>query len=95
MNAIAPLLLQSTVGYLKKPQVEFAHKVTFSVSTVLRQIAIMEKLPIRGAGWQVLGTEKGDEDWGQRHLEGETEYVYREANIVTASNILEHFLKGL
>lgn len=55
----------------------------------------MEKLPIRGAGWQVLGTEKGDEDWGQRHLEGETEYVYREANIVTASNILKHFLKGL
>ena len=36
VNAIAPLLLQSTEGYLKKPQVEFAHKVTFSVSTVLR-----------------------------------------------------------
>lgn len=35
----------------------------------------MEKLPRRGAGWQVLGTEKGDEDWRQRHLEGETEYV--------------------
>ena len=66
VNAIAPLLLQSTEGYLKKPQVEFAHKVTFSVSTVLRRLEIMEKLPRMGAGWQVLGTERwmktGDKD---------------------------------